>query len=140
MIILDTNVMSELWKLKPHPNVVNWIDKQILETLFLSSITVAELRYGVAIMPKGKRRTIYHNRLESEVLPSFAERVLSFNLTASQYYAELMCEAKASGKAIGKEDGYIAAIAKAHGLIVATRDTSPFLAAELEIINPWGME
>jgi len=137
MIILDTNVMSELWKLKPHPNVVNWIDKQTIETLFLSSITVAELRYGIAIMAKGKRRMIYHDRLEKEVLAVFYERILPFDLKASQEYAELMSSAKEQGKAISKEDGYIAAIAKTHGLIVATRDTSPFLAAELEVINPW---
>jgi len=139
MIILDTNVMSELWRIKPHHQVIDWINRQSIETLFLSSITVAELRYGIAIMPKGKRQTIYHRRLENDVLPSFSERILSFNLTASGYYADLMSKAKAKGKAIGKEDGYIAAIAKTHGLIVATRDTNPFLAAELEVINPWDM-
>jgi len=137
MIVLDTNVISELWKAEPNPNVLVWIDAQAIETLYLSAITVAELRYGLATMPKGKRRTIYQERLANEVLPLFAGRVLSFDLDTSQAYADLMARARAGGKAISKEDGYIAATAAAHGLMVATRDTSPFEAAELNTINPW---
>lgn len=64
MIILDTNVISELWRIEPNPNVLAWIDAQNVETLFLSAITVAELRYGLATMPEGKRRLIYEKRLE----------------------------------------------------------------------------
>lgn len=137
MIILDTNVISELWKVEPAPNVLAWIDAQMVETLYLSTITVAELRFGLATMPEGKRRSIYQDRLEREVLPAFAGRVLSFDLDASQAYADLMARARAAGKAIGKADGYIAATAAARGLMVATRDTSPFEAAGLNIINPW---
>jgi len=137
MIILDTNVISELWKAEPNPNVLVWIDAQAIETLYLSAITVAELCYGLATMPEGKRRTIYQKRLANEVLPAFAGRVLPFDLDISQTYADLMARARAGGKAIGKADGYIAATAAAHGLVVATRDTSPFEAAELNTINPW---
>jgi predicted nucleic acid-binding protein len=137
MIILDTNVISELWKIEPNPNVLAWIDAQAIETLYLSAITVAELRYGLATMPEGKRRTIYQERLTNEVLPAFANRILPFDLDASQAYADLMARARIGGKSIGKADGYIAATAAAHGLMVATRDTSPFEAAELNTINPW---
>jgi len=137
MILLDTNVISELWKVKPNPNVLAWIDAQVIETLYLSAITVAELRYGLALMPEGKRRTIYQERLANEVLPAFAGRVLPFDLDASQAYADLMARAKEGGKAISKADGCIAATAVAHRLIVATRDTSPFEAAGLKTINPW---
>ncbi|KND61510.1 VapC toxin protein [Candidatus Burkholderia verschuerenii] len=137
MIVLDTNVISELWKVEPNPKVLAWIDAQAVETLYLSAITVAELRYGLAAMPEGKRRTIYQERLEQEVLPTFAGRVLAFDLDTSRTYADLMALAMAEGKAIGKEDGYIAATAAAHSLIVATRDTSPFDAGGLEVINPW---
>lgn len=140
MIVLDTNVISELWKVEPNPDVLAWIDAQAIETLYLSAITVAELRYGIAAMPDGRRRAIYQRRLENEVLPAFAHRVLPFDVAASQTYASLMTQARAKGKAIGKEDGYIAAIAATHGLIVATRDTSPFEAAELATINPWEMK
>ncbi len=137
MIVLDTNVISELWKVAPDSNVLTWIDAQMVETLYLSTITIAELRFGLASMPDGKRRTIYQDRLEREVLPAFTGRILSFDLDASQAYAQLMARAKQGGKAIGKADGYIAATAVARGLMVATRDTSPFEAAGLNVINPW---
>ena len=137
MILIDTNVILELWKAEPNPGVLAWVDAQTVETLYLSAITVAELRFGLATMPEGKRRTIYQERLENEVLPTFTGRVLPFNLDASQAYADLMARAKVEGKAIGKADGYIAATASACGLMVATRDTSPFEAAGLKIVNPW---
>lgn len=140
MIILDTNVVSELWKLAPEPNVLAWLDAQMVETLHLSAITVAELRFGLAAMSEGKRRTIHQDRLEREDLPAFSGRVLSFDLDASQAYADQMPRARAAGKDVGKADGYIAATAAARGLMVATHDTSPFEAAGLNIINPWMTE
>ena len=137
MILIDTNVISELWKAEPNPDVLVWLDAQAVETLHLSAITVAELRFGLATMPQGKRRSIYQDRLEREVLPAFAGRVLPFDLDASQTYANLMARAKAEGRAIGKADGYIAATAAARALMVATRDVAPFQAAGLNVINPW---
>lgn len=137
MIVLDTNVISELWKAEPNPNVVRWLDAQMIETLYLSAITVAELRFGLAAMPEGKRRAIYQDRLEREVLQAFSGRVLFFDLDASRAYAELMARARMAGKAIGTADGYIAATTAARGLMIATRDTSPFEAAGLTVINPW---
>jgi len=140
MILIDTNVISELWRAEPHPGVLAWMDAQTIETLYLSAITVAELRFGLAAMPQGKRRTIYLERLEKEVLPAFSGRVLPFELNASQAYAALMARARAGGKAIGTADGYIAATATACGLMVATRDTSPFKASGLKTVNPWEAE
>ncbi len=137
MILIDTNVISELWKIEPDPGVLAWIDLQAIETLYLSAITLAELRFGLAIMPEGKRRSIYQDRLEREVLPAFTGRVLPFDLDASQSYAALMARAKTEGKAISKADGYIAATATARALMVATRDVAPFQAAGLTVINPW---
>lgn len=137
MIVIDTNVISELWRERPNPAVLAWADAQAIETLYLSAITVAELRYGIETMPEGKRRTIYRQRLETEVLPPFEGRVLAFDLATAAAYAELMARARAAGRAIGTVDGYIAASAAAHGLAVATRDVSPFQAAGLRTINPW---
>ena len=137
MIVIDTNVISELWKIAPNPVALAWIDAQAVETLYLTAITVAELRYGLATMPAGKRRTIYQERLEHEVLPTFAGRVLPFDLDAAQTYADLMAMAKAEGQAIAAADGFIAAIAVANGFAVATRDTGPFEAAGTAVINPW---
>lgn len=137
MILLDTNVVSEPLRLKADAGVVAWIDAQPIETLYLASITMAELRFGVAVLPAGKRRDALHENLEHRILPLFAGRILSFDLAASQSYAEIMTKARASGLAIGTADGYIAAIAVANGVIVATRDTAPFEAASLSVINPW---
>jgi len=138
MILLDTNVISEPMRVTDS-RVVAWIDAQPLETLCLAAITVAELRFGVATLPAGKRRDALHNHLEKQVLPLFTGRVLPFDPAASQAYAELMARARAAGLAIGASDGYIAAIASVHGFSVATRDTGPFEAAGLTVINPWKM-
>lgn len=140
MILLDMNVISEPLRHAPNAAVVAWIDSQPIETLYLAAITVAELRFGVASMPAGKRRNVLRQRLEKEVLPLFVGRILPFDITASQAYAESMATARAAGLAIGTADGYIAATAAANGLAVATRDTSPFKAAGLQIINPWESE
>ena len=137
MILLDTNVISEPWKPLPDPRVLAWIDAQVIETLFLSAVTIAELRFGIGVMPAGRRRSVLHERLEQEVLPLFAGRVLSFDLAASQSYAELMVRARSEGRAIGKADGYIAAIAASRGYTVASRDVSPFEAAGVRVLNPW---
>lgn len=137
MIVLDTNVISELWKVAPDPHVLAWIDAQMVETLCLTTITVAELRFGLAAMPGGKRRAVYRDRLEREVLPAFSGRILAFDLEASAAYADLMAQAKAAGRAIGTADGYIAATAASRGFAVATRDTGPFEAAGLVVIDPW---
>lgn len=137
MILVDTNVISEPWKPTPDERVRAWIDAQTIETLYLSAITVAELRFGISAMPEGRKRAILDNRLEREVLPLFQGRVLPFDLEATRAYADFMAQAKASGRAIGKADGYIAATAVARGFTVATCDASPFEAAGLKVINPW---
>lgn len=137
MIVLDTNVISETWRPTPDTRVLAWIDSQAIETLHLSAITIAELRFGIATMPVGRKRTTLDERLERKVLPLFVGRILPFDLDASRAYADLMSRAKASGRAIGKADGYIAAAAMAHGFAVATRDAGPFEAADLNVINPW---
>jgi toxin FitB len=137
MILLDTNVVSEPLRPAPDARVIAWIDAQALETLFLSAITVAELRAGVALLPAGKRRANLQESLETQVLPLFAGRVLPFDLACTQAYAQLMAKARAARLAVSAADGYIAAIAAANGLTVATRDTGAFEAAGAKVINPW---
>ena len=133
MILLDTNVVSEPLKAPGDMNMLAWIDAQIIETLYLSAITLAELRFGIAVLPDGQRRNTLHTRLEQRVLPLFAGRILPFDDAASKAYATQ----RAAGRAITPADGYIAGIASTHGFIVATRDTLPFEAASLTVINPW---
>ena len=137
MILLDTNVISEPLRREPEPGVIEWIDAQALETLYLSAITVAELRSGIALLPAGKRRTGLLENLERRVLPLFAGRVLPFDLPCTQTYAELIAKAQKAGLAIAAADCFIAATAAANGFAVATRDTSPFEAAGITVINPW---
>ena len=137
MILLDTNVVSEPLRHMPEARVIQWIDAQAMETLFLSAITVAELRAGVALLPSGRRRSGLHENLEKRVLPLFAGRVLPFDLACTQAYAGLMAEARTAGLAVSTADGCIAAIAAANGFSVATRDTGPFEAAGVTVINPW---
>ena len=137
MILLDTNVISEPLKSVADLNVLAWIDAQIIETLYLSTISLAELRFGIAVLPDGKRRDTLAASLERRVIPLFAGRILSFDEAASQAYATLRTRARAAGQAIAPADGYIAAIAASQGFAIATRDTSPFEAAKLTVINPW---
>ena len=137
MILVDTNVVSEPLRRVPEPRVAAWLDAQALETLYLSAITVAELRFGVRSLPDGHRRDRLHEDLERRVLPIFAGRVLAFDMAASQAYAELMARARTAGRAISASDGYIAATAAANVMTVATRDTAPFEAAGLKTVDPW---
>jgi predicted nucleic acid-binding protein len=137
MILLDTNVVSEPLRVKPNARALAWIDAQPIQTLYLSTITVAELRVGIARMPASKNRDRLRERIETQVLPRFSGRVLAFDLSATQPYADLMAKAYAQGVVIGNYDGCIAAIALANGMTVATRDTRPFNAAGVPFIDPW---
>ncbi len=139
MILLDTNVVFEPLRPSPEARVIEWMDAQALETLYLSVMSVAELRAGVALLLDGKRRVSLHEHLEKRVLPMFAGRVLPFDLACTRAYAELLARVRKAGSGIETADACIAAIALANGFSVATRDTSPFLAAGLSVINPWGV-
>jgi hypothetical protein len=137
MILLDTKVVSEPLRPAPDLRVIEWIDAQPLESLFLSAISVAELRAGVALLPAGRRRTNLHDSLETRVLPLFAGRVLPFDLGCTQAFATLMAQARASGIAVATAVACIAAIAMANRMTVAMRDTGPFVAAGATVIDPW---
>jgi len=136
MIVLDTNVISEVMKPEPNPVLLAWLNNQSAETLFLTSVTLAELLFGVAALPSGKRKDKLTQMLDG-LLVLFKDRVLPFDTDAARNYAELAVLAKASGRGFPTPDGYIAAIAFSRGFSVASRDTAPYDAANVEIINPW---
>ena len=138
MILLDTNVISEAMKPAAHPSVRDWLDAQVAETLFLSSITIAELSFGIGALPAGRRRDNLAAALDG-VLGLFAGRVLSFDELAARRYGDLAVRARAAGRSFPTPDLYVAAIAGAHGFAVASRDTSAFAAAGLRVIDPWTM-
>ena len=136
MIVLDTNVVSDAMKPEPHPAVRDWLNDQAAETLYLSSVSLAELLFGIAALPAGKRKDMLAQALDG-LMGLFRNRVLPFDTDAARHYAELAVTAKASGRGFPTPDGYIAAIAASRGFIVASRDTSPYEAAGLSVINPW---
>jgi len=136
MILLDTNVISEAMKPEPAPAVRIWLDAQAAETLYLSSVTIAELMFGIGAHPTGRRKDKLTAALDG-VLDLFADRTLPFDTRAARRYAELAVSARAAGKGFPTPDGYIAAIAAAHDFAVASRDASAFTAAGLTVINPW---
>ena len=136
MILLDTNVVSEAIKPEPNRSVLEWLDEQAAETLFLSSITVAELLFGVAALPDGRRKAMLAARSDSLMI-QFVGQVLDFDSAAARRYADLAVKARAAGHGFPTPDGYVAAIAAAHGFIVATRDATAFNAAGLKVIDPW---
>jgi predicted nucleic acid-binding protein len=136
VILLDTNIISEALRPSGDPAVLAWLDAQAVETLYLSSITLAELRFGIAAMPAGQRRTILAEELDQRVLPLFDGRLLPFDRSAADFYGTLRARARAEGRAISTADGYIAGIAASRDLAVATRDVGPFEAAHLRVITP----
>ncbi|MCA3277791.1 MAG: type II toxin-antitoxin system VapC family toxin [Roseomonas sp.] len=138
MILLDTNVISEAMKPEPEPRVRAWLDAQAAETLFLSAVTIAELSFGIAVLPKGRRKDNLNAALDG-LLGLFTGRILPFDAAAAQHYGALAAKARAAGKGFPTPDGYIAAIAAAQGFMVASRDASAFSAAGLRVINPWNL-
>jgi predicted nucleic acid-binding protein len=136
VILLDTNVVSEAMKPEPHPSVRDWLDAQVAETVFLSSVTIAEPLFGIGALPRGKRKDRPAAALDG-VLDLFTARILPFDTAAARRYAELAVKARAAGKGFPTPVGYIAAIAAAHGFAVASRATSAFKAAGLTTIDPW---
>lgn len=136
MIVLDTNVVSEAMKPDPHPAVRAWLNDQVADTLFLSSVTLAELLFGIAALPAGKRKDMLGKALDG-LMGLFKDRILPFDGDAAQRYAELAVTARAAGKGLPTADGYIAAIAASRGFMVASRDTAPYAAAGVSVINPW---
>jgi predicted nucleic acid-binding protein len=136
VILLDTNVVSEAMKPAPDQAVRAWLDEQAAETLHLSSVTIAQLMFGIGALPDGRRKDRLTDALNG-VMELFADRILPFDIGAARSYAALAVRARAAGKGFPTPDGYIAAIAASRGFAVATRDTSAFHAAGIEVIDPW---
>ncbi|MBB6252602.1 type II toxin-antitoxin system VapC family toxin [Nitrospirillum iridis] len=136
MIVLDTNVVSEAMKPDPNPTVRAWLNNQAAETLYLSSVTLAELWFGIAALPEGRRKAAMTQTLDG-LLALFEGRVLPFDTAAARHHAILAIGARNRGRGFPTPDGYIAAIAASRGFIVASRDTSPYEAGAVKVINPW---
>ena len=137
MIVLDTNVVSEPMRPRGDPAVLAWLDRQVAETLYLTATSLSELLVGIAALPAGRRRDGLDTALQDLLSGLFGTRVLSFDQQAAITYATLVARARAVGHVLSVGDAQIAAVAVTHGFTVATRDTIPFTAAGVALINPW---
>jgi len=137
MIILDTNVLSELMKPLPEPKVIDWLREQPPSSLFTTSITQAEIHFGICLLPEGKRRQAIQEAAADMFREDFAGRILAFGSQEALVYAELAAERRRLGKPIAQFDAQIAAIARSTGARLATRNGLDFEECGLEIVNPW---
>ncbi|WP_416637307.1 type II toxin-antitoxin system VapC family toxin [Pseudomonas sp. OHS18] len=137
MILLDTNVLSELMRAKPAPEVVAWIDQQPAGQLYISAITVAEILYGIARLPDGKRKTSFADLARLMFDEDFAGRILPFDTEAASRYASLAAASEAQGRVADMADAQIAAIAALYDAPVATRNVRHFDHLGVSVINPW---
>ena len=137
MILLDTNVVSELMRPVPAPAVMSWLAAQPAASLFISAVTEAELRYGVTLLPEGRRRADLMAAVDAMLAEDFTGRILPFDSAAAVAYAAIAAGRRQEGKPISQFDAQIAAIAQSRGAELATRNVSDFEGCEVEVINPW---
>jgi len=137
MIVLDTNVISEVMRPNPSPKVLEWMRAEPLASLFTTAITEAELLYGVALLPPGRRRQALEATLTTVLSEDFSGRILPFDSAAAREFATVAAGRRRSGRPISDADARIAAIARSRGAAVATRDVEDFAACDLVLIDPW---
>lgn len=137
MILLDTNVVSEVMRPRPEPKVLNWLAEQPVEQLCLAALTVAEIRRGLALLPEGARRKNLEGSFGRFLEQGFAGRVLPFSGTTAEIYAPIYAKRVHAGLGIGELDLLLAAIATERGACIATRNSSDFEATGVKLVNPW---
>lgn len=137
MYLLDTNILSELMRPQPNLDVIQWLDDQLVSELYVSSITIAEIRLGIALLPKGKRQQLLAKAAD-DMLQDFAGNRLVFDHIAAENYATIVSFCTKSGRPISVEDAQIASIAQANNSLLVTRNIRDFEMIEsLEIYNPF---
>lgn len=137
MILLDTDVVSAMMAPAPPKSVIDWLNRQDTVALYLSTITMAEIGYGLWVLPDGKRRRYLAERFDRFIADGFEQRVLDFDRRAAMLYAEVMGERRAMGRPLAVLDGQIASIARAHRLSVATRNVRDFEHCGVDLVNPF---
>jgi predicted nucleic acid-binding protein len=137
MIVLDTNVLSELARRDPSRLVVEWVDDQDSADLVITAVTAAEIRAGIALLPDGRRRRDIAQRMEALIAETFAGQVLPFDVDCSPHYANILAARSRTGLPIAGLDAQIAAVCANQGAALATRNTADFRRTGVRLINPW---
>ena len=137
MILLDTNIVSAVMAPTPPLAVINWLNENNTIMLYISTITIAEISYGLRVLPHGKRRSTLESRFKNFITKGFEQRILNFDQSAAHQYAQVMGYRKEIGRPLGILDGQIAAIAKVNNHAVATRNVCDFEDCGIEVINPF---
>jgi predicted nucleic acid-binding protein len=137
MLLLDTNLVSELMRSRPDPRVLSWVAAQPLAEMGIAAITMMEIRFGIALLPHGSRRAELDARFRLLLTQAFAGRVLAFDQPAADACAEIRAQRRQRGNPVTVQDSMIAAIARIHGAPVVTRDVAGFKGCGLTLINPW---
>ena len=137
MIVLDTNVVSELMRPTPSSAVVSWVSRREAAALFFSAVGEAELRLGVAAMPASRRRDAIEEAIEAMLREDFAARILPFDSAAARAYAAIAAARRAAGRPVSTMDMQIAAIARSQNMAVATRNTKDFTGTGVDLADPW---
>ena len=137
MILLDTNVLSELMRPAPSSIVEEWLSAQPAAGTFISAITEAELRYGLALLPNGQRQKRLLAQAEAMLVEDFADRILPFDSAAAVAYAMIAATRRLAGRPISQADAQIAAIAASRGATIATRNVTDFTDCGVAVLDPW---
>ncbi len=139
-VLLDTNVVSELLRPSPNPAVESWVAARPTAELHFSAVGEAELRYGVLILPTGRRRDALALVIEGILREDFEGRILPFDSAAARAYADIAATRRSAGRIVAPADGQIAAIARTHGMAVATRNVRHFEDTGIEVVDPWAAQ
>ena len=137
MMILDTNVLSALMQREPDVTVVGWLDGQSADTVWITSVTLFEARYGLQLLADGQRKALLVERLDELVQLDLEHRIAVFDVRAAQQATHLAAERKARGRPVDMRDTFIAGIAIARGATLATRNTKHFEDLPIPVVNPW---
>lgn len=137
MIVLDTNIISEVMRPQPSSAVLAWLNRQHSPDLFITTVTIAEIGYGLRVLADGQRRRILQNRFEQFIAQGFEYRILNFDKPAAQVYAEIMGHRKEMGKPMSFPDAQIAAMTRTHNFNLATRNSKDFDNCGIDLINPF---
>ena len=138
MIVLDTNVLSALMQSKPDPMVVSWLDEQPAESIWITCITLFEARFGLALLPDGKRRRLLETRFSQLLEEDLEGRVLLFDPPSAERAAELAARRQRSGRIVDMRDTFVAGIVLARKATLATRNTRHFTDLSTDVVDPWG--